>query len=443
MSSYKHTFDQDGNFASGAGSVESQVVTTVATLGELAGSLLNLGILDITSSFHTLREEIEDSSNAECKEIHQTNMFSSYPPTKKDTVSAAIVKRWRTYRTDGERERKGDGDSRVLKRIHFTSDQERQCFVAIRADISDANSLDLTRLRQEFENLLSEFESTHRQNPSFLDAKDEIARLTLEGSHAQLETRFNELNDSDHLNYDDTTFGAFRRLLLQRASRIAKKDDTNSFITAVLDAIIDVRPSIWRARQALELVDRIERSSVEAARFPPGPIRNDYKNFVAKLKEELDHILGTTHTSTQITNLEAYLAKEIPLRVGANIQRYSVDDREKVALQLKTLRQYHENQLSLVVGMNEPIPNAMGPISQPSPEPCPCPSLAAPSTEQTAEPTPVEGLVIPVAETSFVELTGKDLPSDPPLYILVVESAGALPKLTSLEVTGPGAEGEE
>ena len=71
---------------------------------------------------------------------------------------------------------------------------------------------------------------------------------------------------------------------------------------------------------------------------PAGPSELTMRILARQLKTELDHILGMSHTTTQIANLEAYLAKEVPLLVGANVQRYAVDERAKVALQLEALR---------------------------------------------------------------------------------------------------------
>ena len=65
----------------------------------------------------------------------------------------------------------------------------------------------------------------------------------------------------------------------------------------------------------------------------------------------------------------------------------------------------------------------------PEPDPCNCPSLPGP----TAELELVSNLVIPTADAGFVELTGDNLPKDPPPYVLVIESANGLPKLMSLK----------
>ena len=353
-SSFTHTFDQDGNFAAGAGSVESQVVTTITTLGELAVTFRSLGIFDITHPVQTLRDKIEQSNDPACTTPHQGDLFSFYLPKQVKTVSTVIALRWKRYKNEGERTEKGSGDARVLERIHFTSQQERECFAAIRKSVSEIAINALTNLKTKFDNLLTKFHDKHGNHPLFKSANDEIAKLSRDHDHEGLANRYEELNDSGNVNYDDGPFGDFRRLLLQRASRIAK-GSSNRFIIAVLDAILHMRPPVWRARQALELSARIEHIAVEGAQFPRGSARIGYENFGKELKAELDHILGTSAATTQITNLEAYLPKDVPLLVGANVQRYAVDDRAKVALQLEALKAAYTQTKSLVIGRNESI----------------------------------------------------------------------------------------
>ena len=435
-SSFTHTFDQDGNFATGAGSVESQVVTTIATLGELARSFANLGLLDITDPLQTLGDEIKDSKDKACTASYKNELFSSYLPIEDETVGAVIASRWKRYRDDGERMAKGGGRERVLDRVHFTSQQERDCFKAIREGIAKTDLKQLKTLKENFAKQLDEFETKYRKHPLVKSARDEIEKLRQQLDHARLVKLYKELNNPDSKNYDGGDFGNFRRLLVARAARIAKIE-SDSFKITVLDAILHMGPQVWRARQALELSARIERIVVEAARYPRGSVRTGYENFGKELNAELDHILGTSGTTTQITNLEAYLAKEVPLLAGAHVQRYAVDDRGKVATQLEDLKEVYEKTKSLVMGMNEPIPKAGEPVPLPKPQPCNCPNLPAP----TAELELVNNLVIPTADADFVERIGANLPKNPPPYVLVIEPANGLPKLTPSRSADGSAEG--
>ena len=440
-SSFTHTFDQDGNFTAGAGSVESRVVTTITTVGELARSFLRPGVFDVidpdvTHPVQTLGDEIGRSEDPACTVPHQKDLFASHPPVEGETVSAVIVSRWKRYSDDGERIAEGGGVGRVLDRIHFTSEQERKCFEAIRKQIARPDRKALiktTKLEKDFVKRLGEFESTHGQDTSFKVAKDEIVKLLKELDYVRLTELYEELNNPDSEGYDGGEFGDFRRLLAQKAVRIAKKKFPSRFTMTVLDAILHMRPQVWRARQALELSERIERIAARAAQYPPGSVRIGYVKFGRELNAELDQILGTSDTTTQITNLEAYLAKEVPLLAGAHVQRYVVDDRVKVATQLEALRDAYTKAKSLVVGMNEPIPEA----GLPKPQPCNCPSLPAP----TAELELVNNLVIPTADAGFVKQVGAKLPKKPPPYVLVIEPANGLPKHTPSTGVDRPAEG--
>ena len=440
-SSFTHTFDQDGNFAAGEGSLESQVVATIATLGELARSFQNLPTYDAAHPMQMLRETIEDSKAQECMTTHQSDLFTSYPPISNETVGAVIANRWKTYRDVGERVEKGGGDVRVLERIHFTSQQERECFNAVRKNIEEANSKDLTKLKENFDKLHAEFKSKFESHLSFKIANDEIVKLKKVHDHVALTNLYKKLSDETSENLDGEEFGNSRRQLVQMASRIARKE-SNQFSIAVLDAILHMRPSVWRARQALELSRRIEGIAVEGSQYPHGSVRTGYENFGKALKAELDHILGTTHTTTQIANLEAYLAKEVPLLAGANVQRYAVDERAKVASQLEALRTARTNAKSLVIGKNEPISEGMSLRPLPEPDPCNCPSLPGP----TAELELVSNLVIPTADAGFVKLTGKKLleevGNNPPPYVLVIEQTNGSPKLMPPKKSDTPAEGE-
>ena len=438
-SSFTHTFDQAGNFATGTGSVESQAVTAISTLGELAGLFFGLGIFDTTHPMQMLREEIESSVAPECMTIHQNDLFSSYPPIPDETVGTVIALRWKKYEQDGERLEKGGSDASVLERIHFTSQQERECFATIRNTVSEVKVAKLNALKVEFDALLDEFKSHHRDHSEFGNASEEIERLRRDRNYEALTERYKQLNDETNPEYDGGEFGNYRRLLLQRASPIARKEESSEFSIVVLDAILHMRPSVWRARQALELSARSASAAIEGALYPRGPVRNGYDDLVKELNAELDHILGTSHTTTQISHLEAYLAKEVPLVAGPNVERYAVNDRAKVVSQLDALKAQHDATLSLVIGVNEAIRGPANRVKLPKPEPCNCPSLPAP----TADLTLVRNLVIPTADADFVKQTGDKLPENPPPYVLVIESAKGLPKRMPAKQSVAPAEGEE
>lgn len=435
-SSFTHTFDDEGNFAKGAGSVESQAVTTITTLGELATSFVSLGLLDFNHPLDTLGNRIKNSEYPECIADRQKDLFSSYPSIKDEKVKAVIASRWDRYRNDGERLAAGRGQERILDRIHFTSPQERDCFNAIRQDTAETDLDKLATLKDDFDKHLEKFKTEHQGNISFESANGEIEKLRQELDHAKLDERYEELNDPNNPQYDGGKFGDFRLLLLQKAARIAKIEST-SFTISVLDAILNMPPEVWRARQALELSERIERTAIKGTQYPRGSVRRDYEEYRKELNAELDHVLGMSDTATQIANLEAYLAAEVPLLAGPHVQRYVVDDRVKVATQLEALRDKYEETRTHVLGMNEPIPKTGGPSQLPKPQPCKCPTVPAP----TAELELVNNLVIPTADVGFVEQPGAKLPKNPPPYVLVIEPAKGLPKLGSLTKEDEAPEG--
>ena len=437
-SSFTHTFDKDGNFTAGAGSVESQVVTTIATLGELAGSFLSLGILDASRPAQLLREEIEQSEDPACTTTHQSDLFSSYPAIPNETVGKVIALRWKRYEEDGGRIEEGGGEARVLNRIHFTSQQERDCFQAIRKRVSEVKTTNRDQLQSAFATRLEEFKFEHNKNTKYQSAKGEVEELLRNHDHVALTKLYKQLSDDTKGDYDGGEFGDSQRLLAQRAKEIAKAK-SNQFSKVVLDGILQMPSSVWRARQTLELSARIASVAVEGAQYPPGFVRSGYENLVKELNAELNHILGTSLTTTQISNLEAYLVKEVPLAAGPNVQRYAVEDRAKVVSQLEALRAEHKGTMSLVIGMNEPIRVPGNTVSVPGSDACNCPSLPAP----TADLKLVTNLVIPTADADFVKQTKDELPPDAPPYLLVIESTNGLAKRMTSEQTDEPAEGEK
>ncbi|MCP4374482.1 MAG: hypothetical protein GY797_41225 [Deltaproteobacteria bacterium] len=420
-SSFELVFDGKGNLASSTATTKSQVVQTIRTLGELgiaAFDLASSAAFDVSSPVKQLRDRIEVSPHAECTEARKdghSGIFANIPSDNTD-VRSAIVWRWNRYEKIGESTSKGDGDKEVLKRIHYVNKQELNCFRKIYEDISTESDAKIKELKEEFDNLKNVFKTTHKGNINYA----KVIALIDERNLVKLKERTSEIADAD----SPTVFEENEDELLVTLVFIIQEE--NNVQKQVLDAIINMKEPMWRARHVLEYSDHIKSSLKKAMLLSPGSAERDTELAHRKtLNTELDFILGTTDLRKQIINLEAYLARELPgPEVGANVQPYPVEGRESVSAQLVALQGKYETVRERILG-------AVGMINVGMPLPEPVPHICPKPPPPTAALELVKNLVIPRATPGFVMLKKEELPEDAPSYVLVLEPADGLPLLST------------
>lgn len=345
-SGFSTSFDDNGFLSDGSGSLTSQVVANINTLGSLAASLVRSGILDEQSALGEIESVLFNKKVMSSKEClveplwpyslsveTPNDNYVNFVPLK--TVLESIKNRWFSYIPNGTKPE--DKYTTLLERIHYGNEQEKACFKVLQEQVNETSLATVKKSRNDFEVAALSFQKN-------FESKESLARLSnivnavnatnIELLKSKFSNDYNKEFGENKIDRDE--LDKLSNLLELGHNYASSTSSGQSF--QVLEQIIRMDADTWRARQSQELQDRIKRVAIEADRLSNESKRELRNQYVRKLAVELHQLTDTIVLANQIKNIENLLLKELPLLESQEGERYPLEEYVQAHEQLEKLQ---------------------------------------------------------------------------------------------------------